>query len=182
MGMGVCAAALLMLLSSVAQALTAMPRPFAELVREAEVIVVGTVAGLESDWSADRETIHTTVSLVDLELIKGEVPSVPYELRLAGGVIGDTAQTYPGMPRLVAGGRYLLFVRGNLREFFPLVGAYQGLYRVLTDPDGVQRVLRADRGDSPVVRALTLPAQPTLEEFTARIREEMRTPDLAPAP
>lgn len=180
--MGWGAALLLMLLSTAAQALTAVSRPFPELVQEAEVIVVGTVAGVTSAWSADRATIHTTVSLVDLDLIKGEIPAVPYELRLAGGVVGDTAQTYPGMPRLVAGGRYVLFVRGNLREFFPLVGAYQGLYRVLTDPDGEQRVLRADQGDSPVVRALMLPAQPTLEEFTARIREEIRSTEQAPAP
>jgi hypothetical protein len=171
-----------MLLSATAQALTAVSRPFPELVREAEVIVVGTVAVMESAWSADRETIQTTVSLVDLDLIKGEIPAIPYQLRLAGGVVGDTAQTYPGMPRLVTGGRYVLFVRGNLREFFPLVGAYQGLYRVLTEPDGAQRVLRADRGDGLVVRALTLPAQPTLEEFTARIRDEMRASDQVSAP
>jgi len=170
------------LLGANAQALTVTSRPFPELVREAEVIVVGTVAGLESAWSADRETIQTTVSLTDLELIKGEIPAVPYQLRLVGGVVGDTAQTYPGMPRLVAGGRYVLFVRGNLREFFPLVGAYQGLYRVLTDADGQQRVLRADRHDSPVVRAITLPAQPTLEEFTARIRDQMRAPERVSAP
>lgn len=177
-----CAAALLLLAPAVAPALTAVPRPFAELVQEAEVIVVATVAGLESAWSADGAAIHTTVRLVDLELIKGEVPAVPYELRLAGGVVGDTAQTYPGMPRLVAGERYLLFVRGNLREFFPLVGAYQGLYRVLTDADGESRVLRADRADSPVVRALMLPAQPTLAEFLARIQAEMRAAEPSPAP
>jgi hypothetical protein len=107
---------------------------------------------------------------------------VPYKLRLAGGVVGDTAQTYPGMPRLVMGGRYVLFVRGNLREFFPLVGAYQGLYRVLTDPDGERRVLRADQAISPVVRALMLPAQPTLEEFMARIRDQMTASERIAAP
>jgi hypothetical protein len=170
------------LLSPSAQALTVNARPFPELVQEAEVIVVGTVAGMESAWSADHEAIQTTVRLVDLDLIKGEVPAIPYEVRLAGGVVGDTAQVYPGMPRLVTGGRYVLFVRGNLRDFFPLVGAYQGLYRVLTDADGQQRVLRADQRDTPVVRALTLPAQPTLEEFTARIRDQLTAPDRTPAP
>lgn len=165
-----------------AQALTVVQRAFPELVRQAELIVVGTVDGARSAWSADARTISTTVSLIDLELIKGEVPSVPFELILPGGIVGDTAQTYPGMPQLVKGGRYVLFVRGNRSELIPLVGAYQGLYRVLTDPDGQQRVLRADRRDSLVVRALVLPSQPTLEEFTARIREQIPATELSPAP
>lgn len=177
-----CAAVLLVLASTAAQALTAVPRPFAELVQQAELIVVATVAGTASAWSADRETIYTTVSLVDLELIKGEVPSVPFELRMPGGVVGDTAQSYAGMPRLVAGGRYVLFVRGNLRELIPLVGAYQGLYKVLTDTDGQTRVLRADQAENLVVRALSLPSQPTLEEFTDRIRDQLGAQLQAPAP
>lgn len=173
--MRVCAGLLLLLLSAGAQALTVVPRSFAELVQQAEVIVVGTVAATASAWSDGHETIQTTVSLVDLELLKGEVPAVPFELRLPGGVVGDTAQTYPGMPQLVTGARYVLFVRGNRRELIPLVGAYQGLYRVLGDSDGQTRVLRADQADNPVVRALSLPGQPTLEEFTARIRTQLGT-------
>ena len=167
---------LCLLMSGSAYALTVVPRDFPELVRQAELIIIGTVTGAHSAWSADRGTISTTVSLDELEVIKGEVPSVPYELNLPGGVVGDTAQTYPGMPTLTPGGRYVLFVRGNRRELIPLVGAYQGLYRVLTDPDGQQRVLRADQGDSLVVRALVLPGQPTLEEFTDRIRAELSAP------
>lgn len=162
-----------LLMASPAQALTVVPRTFPELVRQAELIVVGTVSGARSAWSADGQTISTTVSLDDLEVLKGEVPSVPYELLLPGGVVDDTAQTYPGMPELIQGGRYVLFVRGNRHTLIPLVGAYQGLYRVLTDSDGQQRVLRADRRDTPVVRALALPAQPTLQEFTDRIRGEL---------
>ncbi|MGE0371249.1 MAG: hypothetical protein AB7Q01_05085 [Gammaproteobacteria bacterium] len=179
---GACALISLLLAAAGAQALTVVPRAFPELVQQAELIVVGTVDGARSAWSADGRTISTTVNLVDLELIKGEVPSVPYELILPGGIVGDTAQTYPGMPQLVAGGRYVLFVRGNRSELIPLVGAYQGLYRVLADPDGQQRVLRADRRDSLVVRALVLPSQPTLEEFTARIREQMLATEPSPAP
>ncbi len=171
---GLCVLSLLA--SSPVQALTVVPRTFPELVQQAELIIVGTVAGARSAWSADGQTISTTVSLDDLEVLKGEVPSVPYELLLPGGVVGDTAQTYPGMPELVQGGRYVLFVRGNRHELIPLVGTYQGLYRVLTDGDGQSRVLRADRRDTLVVRALTLPTQPTLEEFTDRIREELSAP------
>jgi hypothetical protein len=115
-------------------------------------------------------------------VIKGAVPAMPYELRLPGGVVGTTAQKYPGMPALEQGGRYVLFVHGQESEFFPLVGAYQGLYRVLADADGRQRVLRADQRDTPVVRALTLPAQPTLEEFIARVRDQMNAADLESGP
>jgi hypothetical protein len=163
------------LLSAAAPALTAVPRPFPELVQQADLIVVGTVAALDSDWSADHTLIYTTVRLGDLQVIKGAVPAVPYELRLPGGVVGTTAQKYPGMPALERGERYVLFVRGQTTEFFPLVGAYQGLYRVLTDSDGQQRVLRADQRDTAVTRALTLPAQPTLDEFVTRVRDQMKS-------
>jgi len=160
-----------------AYALTVQLRTFPELVERADTIVVGTVTGLRGAWGADGQTIYTYATLTDLDVLKGDVPAATYELRMPGGVIGDSAQLYPGMPSLEQGERYILFIRGYLRDFFPLVGVYQGLYQVIRDENGDQYVLRAYQPLENVatenfVSGVTVEL-PTLEAFTTRIRDQL---------
>lgn len=124
------------------QALTAVARSFDELVQRADTIVIGTAVSARSVRGGDGHGIRTLVSFDELEVLKGEVPSAPFELPLPGGIIGDEAQVYPGAPRLRAGTRYVLFIRGQNSEFLPLVGAQQGLFRIMLDANGRERVVQ----------------------------------------
>lgn len=153
-----------------AYALTVETLDFDELLARSEVVVVGTVRETTSAWDAGGNTIYTHVDLADLDVLKGDVPAAVYRLRVPGGVVGDDAQIYPGMPVLVRDQRYVLFVRGHLQQFIPFVGAYQGVYQVVS-VDGEQRVYRFDQQSAPgFVSGVAARFAPTLDEFVERIR------------
>src|SRR5262249_25159546 len=92
-----------------AVALTAVQQTFDDLVRRAELVLLGTVTSIQSALGADGERIYTYVTLAPIEVIKGEVPGDAYVLRVSGGVVGTRGESYVGMPQFVEGGRYLLF-------------------------------------------------------------------------
>jgi hypothetical protein len=123
-------------------ALTAIPRTFAELVERADCVLIGTVMQVTTAVGAEGEKIYTYVTLADLDVLKGEVPDTSYVLRVRGGVVDTQAEVYPGLPQLEAGGRYILFVQGNFRDLFPVVGLRQGVFRVGWDSARQQEVVR----------------------------------------
>ena len=161
-----------------ARALSVVELSFDALVQQAEVIVVATVTAKQGVMGADGYTIHTLVRLSDIDVIKGDVPAAEFDLRLPGGVVGNSAQVYHGVPRLEPGQRYVLFIHGQQHAFIPLAGAFQGAYRVLNDAEGEAHVVRVDHDHlaNPVVRALTVSTTPTLESFITRIRERLSSP------
>jgi hypothetical protein len=165
-------------------ALIAMQRTFTELVGLADCVLIGTVTRVTSALGADGERIYTYVTLADLKVIKGEVPDTQYVLRVRGGVVDTQWESYPGIPQLEAGRRYILFVQGNFRDLFPVVGLSQGVFRVEWDPERQQEVVRTlqDRaqartsgGTSPEQLASSLSeTSMTVEAFVQRIHEQLR--------
>lgn len=120
------------LISPNASALTATEVSFDQQVKQSDLILVGTVSQISSFWGqgSGAGTIFSAIQLTDLEQIKGQHPDSDYNLRVIGGIIGDQAQIYPGLPQFIHGQRYLLFIKGNNSSMFPIVGVNQGLYRV----------------------------------------------------
>jgi hypothetical protein len=165
-----------MVAASAAQALTVVSRSFDELVALADTIVIATAGEARSTWSDDGNAILTRYTLEDIELIKGEVPSAPFELPLPGGIVGEDAQFYPGVPQLQRGERYVLFLYDrDFAGFLPLVGVHQGLYRVLRDAAGEQRVL-PERSVPPSTAAgvIMLPHEAQrLDDFLGAIRQRL---------
>lgn len=164
-----------------AHALSVVPRSFDELVQRADLVLVGTVQEVRSEFAdggLDQNTIFSYVSFGDLDVVKGQVATTTYELRVPGGVVGRLAQDYPGVPSFQTGQRYLVFIRGNRRDFFPVVGITQGVYRVLTNAQGQQVVVRDDQIDRSGRRALTSVTHnaPTLDAFIQTIRSHLTQP------
>ena len=124
------------------EALIAMQRTLAELVGLADCVLIGTVTRVTSALGANGERIYTYVTLMDLKVIKGEVSDTQYVLRVRGGVVDRQGEFYPGLPQLKEGERYILFVQGNFRNLFPVVGLAQGVFRVEWDPQRQQEVVR----------------------------------------
>lgn len=182
------AAALLAALGAAAplHALSVAERDFADLVARAEQIVAGTITAIDAGEN-ERGGPMTFVAVDDLTVLKGEVEP-PLVLQIHGGMTREGIFMHvPDMPRFEVGERVVLFVRGNGREFFPLVGVWQGRFDIRHDPErGVAVVERADgtvvtgmehgrvqsaqRGAEAARRALTL------EEFRDLIRDELRAP------
>lgn len=130
------------LISFNTSALTSTEYSFDEQVEQSDLILVGTVGQIDSFWGQGRgaDTIFSNIQLIDLEQIKGQHPDSDYNLRVIGGIIGDQAQLYPGLPQFVSGQRYLLFIKGNQRSMFPIIGAGQGFYRIQWDEQQQRQV------------------------------------------
>ena len=168
-----------LLISPAAYSLTETPRSFDELVQLSDMILVGTVQDVRSEFAnggLDQNTIFSYVSLSDLKILKGQVATTEYVLRVPGGVVGRFAQDYPGIPSFQIGQRYLVFIRGNNRDLFPVVGISQGMYRILSNTQGQQIVIPEDQLALHNQRSLTTMSQnaPTLDSFINSIHGQLK--------
>lgn len=132
----------MLLFPAAGMALTTVQRSFEELVSLADHILIGTVTGRQSIWRdpVQQRGIITQITLSDLELLKGEHSAANFVLEVTGGQIGPYGEAVGGLPQLAIGQRYLIFVRGNTKNIFPVVGIEQGVLRVRVDAGGQARV------------------------------------------
>jgi len=163
-------------------ALMAVPRTFDELVTLSELVLIGTVTRVESAWDAARERIYTHVTFSELQGLKGEFPNDTYVLRISGGIVGKVAEFYPGMLRFDQGKRYIIFVRGNFSDIFPVIGLHQGVFQVEWDPERQQEVVRplqgqvVSEGNSGQLQRHQEALQDslTVAQFVQRVQERLR--------
>lgn len=135
----------LMLFASNGWALTVMEKSFAQLVEQADLVIIGTVEYIDGQWDGAQTAsrIVSAITLGNLQVIKGAMTASTYVLHMAGGEVGGFRQVYPGLPKLELGGRYTLFVRGNGQSLVPLVGVDQGVYEVRWDAPARQYMARS---------------------------------------
>jgi len=134
--------------AATASAIVAVDRDFPELVERAEQIVIGTVTEIRVDDSLEGGP-YTFVTLDELSVLKGDVGAT-LTLRFFGGASGDTVVRVSDMPRFEPGERVVLFVAGNGEVICPLVGVWQGRFRVGVDAgSGVETV--ADHAGRPLL-------------------------------
>lgn len=165
---------LLTVASAPAHGLSVVSRSFDELVSLAELVLVGTVTTSRSAYDPpEGQHIYTYFTLDNLEVVKGAWAQSQYTLRVAGGQVGDMAQVYSGLPELRLGERYVLFVRANNRDLFPVVGIDQGVYRVEIDAAGREVVIQSRNENKP---ASSLTPQQTLRDLIRRIRTKLGEP------
>ena len=122
----------LLLFVAPATALVAIPKNYAQLVDESEIILIGTVTHTEGVRRESR-VIVTDVTLTDIEFVKGRGTDEMYTVRMLGGTVGDETMTIAGAPTFQHGWRYLLFIKGNGTVMFPIVGADQGIFSIQRD-------------------------------------------------
>ncbi|MFT5394741.1 MAG: hypothetical protein ACI8PT_004953 [Gammaproteobacteria bacterium] len=113
-------------------ATTLVYRNFAELVGNAEGVVIGNVQKIQSVRDG-LNRIFTFVTLDNLELLKGTYGQSTLTLRLTGGSLGNEVQEVVGSARFQVGERTLVFVHGNGERMVPLVGWTQGVFQIGPD-------------------------------------------------
>ena len=124
---------LALLAGAPARATTVLEKSFATLVQEAEIIAAGSVTAIAAEWDADREVPFTLVTFSNLDILKGAA-ATPLTLRFLGGPTPDgSLLQIAGVPQFTIGERHVLFVAGNDHYAVPLVGIWQGVYRVVFD-------------------------------------------------
>ena len=125
-----------LLLARLAWATTVLEKSFSSLVRDAEVIAVGTVTAIETEWDAQKEAPFTLVTFSDLEVLKGDESQTEITLHFLGGPTPDgLIMQIAGVPQFTLSERYVIFCVGNQHHAVPLVGLWQGVYRVVFDAE-----------------------------------------------
>ena len=133
-----------------AQATTVEPMTFSQVVAGADVIAFGTVTAIHDTWDDELKLPFTQVTFTDLETLKGVVAGPELALRFLGGIAPDgLTLVVPGMPRFAVGDRAAVFSTGNGLRPCPLVGWWQGLYRLIFDA-GQDAFTVADHAGRPV--------------------------------
>lgn len=166
------------------EAMSVLERDFSALVARAEQIVVGTVSRIAAGTDPNGGPL-TLVTFRDLTVLKGDVGAT-FTLEFSGGATPSGGLlNIPDMPTFEVGERAVLFVAGNGRDVCPLVGLWQGRFRVVhDDATGADVVERSDGArivglEGSKLRAARRGASPSpisVADFSALIREEMAHP------
>jgi hypothetical protein len=165
----------LLALAVPARATVIVPADLGELSRDARTIVRGRVASLDAQWTGDRGTIETIVTLEVERYLKGSLGPM-LSFRVPGGELGRFRSIVVGAPEFMLDEHVVVFL-GTQGPSVPFVlGLNQGVFRVVAAdnagwlvkplamlPPAVGATGRIVRGD-PSRQALAL------DEFERRVR------------
>jgi hypothetical protein len=112
-----------------------------DLVRRADVVVVGRVTGVRSGWNSDRSRINSSVTVSVDQRIKGDQTGTTVVITTPGGEVGGVGEFYSHMPRFKADERVVVFAARDQGGQLSVVGADQGKVRVQrNEATGVEMV------------------------------------------
>lgn len=165
-------AAALALVPVTAEATITRAMKFDDKVEKAAAIVLGKVVSQQSGWDANHTRILTRTTFQVEKTFKG-TQGQQVTLVTPGGVVGDIAQEYIGVPRFAPGGEHVVFVR-NTNSGPTVLYFEQGAYRVAPDDRG-ERIVHPLVSTAVMVdtqRGVAVaPEHPrTLREFEGEIR------------
>ena len=101
-------------------------------VRASDLIALGRVMSVRSDWDANHSAIHTDAEIALDEVWKGDPSSDRIVARTLGGAIGDVALEVDGAAKFTAGERVLVFLRSADGAYVPW-GMRFGKYEVIEE-------------------------------------------------
>ena len=159
-----------------AEATIAKAMEFDAKVEKAAAIVVGKVVSQRSDWDASHQRILTWSTFRVEKALKG-APGQETTIVTPGGVVGDVAQEYVGVPRFTVGDEHVVFVR-NTKAGPTVLYFDQGAYRVAADERGERTVYplvsNAVLVDTQRGTAVAPERPRTMREFETHVREAGR--------
>lgn len=112
----------------------------AELTTRSDVIVLGTVSFIASDWNLNRTAIETRIDLNVEEILKGSVDDGRISFHQLGGVVGEIASSVGEAASFEEGERVAVFLLKNNRDRLQLVGSFQGKFSIERRSEGQMAV------------------------------------------
>src|SRR5581483_12466386 len=128
-------AAAVLLLTAAGRATVLVPADVAELTRQARAVARGEVVSVDSQWTEDRRTIETIVTLQIERYLKGRLGET-VQFRTPGGRLGRFRNLVVGAPTFEVGQRVVVFLGANGPRIPYLLGLNQGVYRITANPAG----------------------------------------------
>lgn len=166
---------LMLWLADPARATVLIPADLGELSRDALAIARGRVAAVDAQWTEDRGTIETIVTLEVESYLKGGLGST-LRFRVPGGELGRFRSIVVGAPAFAVDQRVVVFLGARGPSVPHLLGMGQGVFRLSRAADNsgwlvTSPVLLPAAGASvPVVRGDPLRRPMALGDFEQTVR------------
>ena len=122
----------------------------AELTRRSDIIVLGTVTSIASDWNVNRTAIETRIDLKVEEILKGRADHGRITFHQLGGVVGEIASSVGEAAPFEEGEKVAVFLFKNKGDRLQLVGFFQGKFAVERRPEGQKAVRRIPGASNPL--------------------------------
>jgi len=107
-----------------------------ELTNVAEVVAVGRVTAMKSEWDEGKTRIITRVTLaVDEYLKEGNERSKAVTIVTLGGEIGEVGEMYTHVPTFRQSEHVVVFLRKDSRGDYRVAGGTQGKYSIERNPE-----------------------------------------------
>jgi len=153
-------------------ATTLVPAEFGQMARESELIVHGTVVGVQAQVVGPRRTIESVVTLQVADTLKG-TPAAQTVFRVPGGRIGRLRSVMVGAPQFAAGDEVFLFLKGRAPAIAMPYGLSQGVFRVARSGGKAAVTPAVVTGTGPVTRGdrSRRPLDPAA--FASRVRQAL---------
>jgi hypothetical protein len=113
----------------------AQPAPASsdDLVRQSDVVVVGRVSTVRSEWSADRSRILSRVTVAIDEHIKGDASQRSIVITTPGGEVGGVGEVYSHTAHFKTEEQVVVFAATDREGALRVVGGDGGKLLVSTD-------------------------------------------------
>lgn len=112
-----------------------------ELSRRADVVVVGKVNRVASEWNSSRTRIVTRVTLAVDEYVKGSANGGTMTLVVPGGEVDGVGEWYSHSPQFKENEDVLVFVEKDARGMLRVSSGNRGKFSLQTDALTGRRVL-----------------------------------------
>lgn len=106
--------------------------PLGELTRQADSVLQGRVTATRADWTADKRTIETEVTVTVDSAWKGAVPADrTFTLRVPGGEVGEVGVMVEHAPLFATGEDVVVFLEARPEGGLRVSADEQGKYTVV---------------------------------------------------
>lgn len=116
------------------RATTIVPADLGELSRDAVAIARGRVVDVRSQWTEDRGTVETIVTLAVESYLKGGLGAT-VRFKVPGGELGRYRTVIVGAPDFAVDQRVVVFLGAHGPTVPYIVGFNQGVFRVIRSQD-----------------------------------------------
>ena len=138
------------------------PKPLQtdQLIRESDVIVVGKVGALKSEWNADKSRIQTVVTIRVGETIKGEVDAGTLTVLIPGGEVDGVGEWYSHSVRFQDSEDVVVFAKRDPKGIMRVTGGEHGKFLVKEGRETGSKII---------------PNVGSLEDFTAQVKKGVKS-------
>jgi hypothetical protein len=102
-----------------------------DLVRQADLIVVGRCEHVMSAWDESGKKIFTYVTILPERCLKEMDCPSPVRLRILGGTIDNVAMSIAGTPRFEVNEGVILFLKRSSDAYYQVLGLSQGKFSIM---------------------------------------------------